>query len=45
MEKSTFAVTRMVQLLGVSRSGFYAWLGRVPFNLDPPVDFGPGSGS
>jgi putative transposase len=30
VEKSNFAVTRVVRLLGVSRSGFYAWLVRVP---------------
>ena len=30
VEKSNFTVTRMVRLLGLSRSGFYAWLGRVP---------------
>jgi len=30
VEKSKFTVTRMVRLLGVSRSGFYAWLVRVP---------------
>src|SRR5674476_1569140 len=30
VEKSKCTVTRMVRLLGVSRSGFYAWLVRVP---------------
>jgi hypothetical protein len=30
VEKSNFAVARVVRLLGVSRSGFYAWLIRVP---------------
>ncbi len=30
VERSNFTVSRMGRLLGVSRSGFYAWLGRVP---------------
>ena len=30
VERSNFTVTRMVRLLGVFRSGFYAWLIRVP---------------
>src|SRR5674536_38912 len=34
VEKSNFTVTRMVRFLGVSRSGFYAWLGRVPSKRD-----------
>ena len=30
VERSNFTVSRMGRLLGVSRSGFYAWLGRAP---------------
>jgi len=30
VERSNFTVSRMGRLLGVSRSGFYAWLGRGP---------------
>jgi hypothetical protein len=30
VERSNFTVSRMGQLLGVCRSGFYACLGRVP---------------
>ena len=34
-EKATYPVTRMVDLLGVSRSGYYAWAGRLDADPGP----------